>query len=258
MNRSLWISASGMEAETLKTDTIANNMANVNTTAYKRSVAHFQDMLYQTLASPGSDSQVSELPVGIQIGTGVRTSSVSKTFTQGSLIQSSSELDVAIEGDGFFQVTLPDGSTVYTRDGNFHMNSSGNVVTAQGYTVLGFPTLDTEATSITITTDGTVSIYKDGQNTQQGTIQLARFANPEGLRSLGRNLYAETEASGNAQTGNPGDAGYGFIAQYYLENSNVELVEEMVDLIAAQRAYELNAKCIKTSDEMLRQIANLK
>lgn len=257
MNRSLWISASGMEAEQLRTDTIANNMANVNTTAYKRSVAHFQDMLYQTLSSPGADSQIAQLPVGIQLGTGVRTSSVSKVFTQGVLTASSSDLDVAIEGDGFFRVTLPDGTNVYTRDGNFHMDSSGNVVTSDGYQV-DFPAIDTGATSITIAADGTVTVFVGGQNVQAGTINLARFPNAEGLSALGRNLYAETEASGNAQVGTPGTDNFGLIAQHYLEGSNVDIVKEMVDMISAQRAYELNSKSVKTADEMMRMAANLK
>jgi flagellar basal-body rod protein FlgG len=258
MARALWISASGMEAQELRVDTIANNMANVNTTAYKRGVANFQDMLYQEVAMPGSSSSVSTLPAGIQIGTGVMTSSVSKYFGQGSLQASSSDLDVAIEGEGFFQVQLPDGSTAYTRDGSFHMDSTGQITTSQGYQIVGFPTIDTSATSITIASDGTVSYYANGTITDAGRVTLARFPNPEGLKYDGYNRYSETPASGTAETGSPGENNFGYVAQHYLENSNVEIVEEMVDMIAAQRAYELNSKAIKVADEMLRQVANLK
>jgi flagellar basal-body rod protein FlgG len=215
-------------------------------------------MLYQSMSSPGADSQVDALPVGIQIGTGVRLASASKLFNQGVLMQSSSDLDFAIEGEGFFQVSLPDGTLVYTRDGNLHMDATGNVVTNDGYSVVGFPALDTNASSVTVSTDGTVSVFVNGQNTSKGRITLARFANPEGMTFLGRNLYAETEASGSAQTGSPGDNNFGMIAQHYLEASNVDIVKEMVDMIAAQRAYELNSKGVKTADEMLRMAANLK
>ncbi len=258
MNRTLEIGASGMEAQQLRTDNIANNMANVNSTAFKSGVAYFQDMLYETITAPGSDSSKTNIPVGIQIGTGVRPQSVSKNFTQGSLVSSSGDLDIAIEGTGFFQVTMPDGTTNYTRAGNFHMDSTGKVVTAEGYEILGFPTLDTSASSITINADGTVSCYVSGTNVNKGTIQLARVPNPEGLNYLGHNLYQITEASGDAVTGNPGSTGFGNLSQYYLEASNVEIVDEMVDLIAAQRAYELNSKTVKAADEMLRIAANLK
>lgn len=257
MMRTLWISASGMEAQQLKVDTIANNIANVNTTAYKQSNAHFQDMLYQEVAMPGSNSSVSYIPAGIQIGTGVMTNTVSKDFTQGSLASSSGDLDMAVEGVGFFQVELPDGSTAYTRDGSLHMDSTGKVVTSEGYTVTGFPTLDPSATSITIASDGTVSYYVSGTITEAGRIQLARFPNPEGLIYDGFNRYSETEASGAPETGNPGENNFGYIAQHYLENSNVEIVEEMVDMIAAQRAYEMNSKSITTANEMLQKIANM-
>lgn len=257
MNKSLWISATGMSAQQLMTDTIANNMANVNTTGYKRSVARFQDMLYDTTSSPGSGTADAEAPVGVQIGSGVRTVSVSKDFSQGSLDGSSSPLDLAIEGDGFFEVTMPDGTSAYTRAGNFHRDANGQVVTAEGYPVVGFPTIDTAATGIDIAADGTVSVQLEGATTNSGRIQLVRFANPEGLRSLGHNVMAETESSGSANRGNPGEAGFGAVSQYYLEGSNVEIVREMVDMIAAQRAYELNSKSIKTADEMLRMASNL-
>ncbi len=257
-NRALWISASGMEAQQLRVDTIANNMANVNTTAYKRGVAHFEDMLYQEVALPGSDSSISSIPAGIQIGTGVMTSSVSKYFGQGALQASSADLDMAIEGEGFLQVQLPDGSNAYTRDGSLHMDSTGQVVTAQGYQVVGFPTIDPSATSITIASDGTVSYYASGTITNAGRMTMSRFPNPEGLKYEGYNRYSETPASGSAEAGSPGENNFGYVAQHYLENSNVEIVKEMVDMIAAQRAYELNAKSIKTADAMLQQVANLK
>lgn len=258
MNRTLWISASGMEAQQVRIDTIANNLANVNTTAYKRGTAQFQDMLYETLARPGSYSSVSDLPAGIQMGTGVMTSTVSKTFTQGSLQSSSSDLDMAIEGAGFFQVQAPDGSTMYTRAGNFHMDSQGKVVTSEGYTVIGFPTVQPKATDITIASDGTVSYTYNNQTTNAGRIQLARVPNPEGLAYEGYNRYTLTDASGSAETGYPGVNSFGLIAQHYVESSNVEIVKEMVDMIAAQRAYELNSKGIKTAEEMLRTVTNLK
>jgi len=258
MNRTLWIAASGMEAQQLRTDTIANNIANVSTTAFKRGVSNFQDMLYQRLSTPGSaTSGASELPTGIQIGTGVTTGSVSKYFGQGSVVESSSELDIAINGKGFLQVQMPDGQITYTRDGSLHRNQNGTVVTSQGYEIVGFPTLDTSAESITITADGTVSEYVNGQNVEKGRIQLARFANPEGLIYMGNNRYGETEASGSPQLGNPADGTLGQVQQYYLEQSNVEIVQEMVDMIAAQRAFEMNSKSIKAANENLQTIANL-
>lgn len=258
MNRALWISATGMECQQALTETIANNMANVNTTAYKRSVARFQDMLYQSLGTPGAASSNAEAPVGIEIGGGARLVSVSKNFNMGSLVNSTSPLDLAIEGEGFFEVLMPDGTSAYTRSGSFHMDASGNVVTGNGYTVSGFPSISTGATSIDIAKDGTVSVTVDGTASEAGRIQTARFVNREGLRSLGNGLYAETEASGSATKGNPGVGGFGQVAQYFLEGSNVEIVKEMVDMIASQRAYELSSKSIKTADEMLRMASNLR
>jgi flagellar basal-body rod protein FlgG len=254
----MWIAASGMEAQQARSDNIANNMANVNTTAFKKGVTHFEDMLYQTLQSPGSDTNNTVLPVGIQMGTGVRMASASKVFTQGPLESASSDLDLAIEGRGFFQVQLKDGTTAYTRDGHFSMDGNGKVVTNDGLEVIGFPSLDTNATSITIGADGSVNVFVDGESVNKGTIQIARVPNPEGLAYMGNNLYLETVGSGTPQTGTPGDQNFGNVAQHYLEGSNVEIVNEMVDLIAAQRAYELNSKSVKTADEMLRMAANLK
>ncbi len=258
MNRTLEIGASGMAAQQLRTDNIANNMANVSTTAFKKGSVDFQDMLYTTITSPGSNSSKTNIPVGIQLGTGVRVQSASKDFSQGNLTAASGDLDIAIEGQGFFQITMPDGTTNYTRAGNFHMDSTGKVVTSDGNDVLGFPTLDPNANSVTITSDGTVSVYVNGSNTTKGRIQIARFANPEGLNYIGSNLYQATEASGSATTGNPASTNYGSIAQHYTEGSNVDIVNEMVTLIAAQRAYEMNAKSVKSGEDMLRIVTNLK
>jgi flagellar basal-body rod protein FlgG len=257
MIRTLDIGASGMEAQQIRTDNIANNMANVSTNGFKKGVVAFQDMLYNTITAPGANSAKTNLPVGIQLGTGVMLQSVNKDFSQGDLISTGNDLDLAIEGAGFFQITMPDGSTTYTRTGNFHMDSTGKVVTAEGYDVLGFPTLDTNATSITITADGTVTVYVNGQSTEKGRIQLARIPSPDGLNYLGHNLYQITEASGNAVTGNPGDDNFGNLVQYYQEGSNVEIVGEMVSLISSQRAYEMNSKSVKAAEDMLRIIAGL-
>lgn len=258
MNKSLWISSTGMEAQQAMTDTIANNMANVNTTAYKRSVAQFKDMLYQSMQSPGAETSDNEKPVGIEMGSGVRLGSVAKNFTQGVLKNTSSKTDLAIKGEGFFEVELPGGASGYTRDGNFHLNSSGDVVTSEGYKVVGIPNMGTDIENLTITQDGSVSVISKGTAKTVGTIQLARFSNPEGLSSIGSNMYKETDSSGSPTTGAPGQNGMGGVAQYFQESSNVEIVREMVDMIASQRAYELNSKSIKTADEMMRMISNLK
>lgn len=258
MNRALWIAATGMESQQTKTDTIANNMANVNTHGYKRSVAHFQDMIYQTLGMPGAGTTASEQPVGIQMGSGVRTVAISKNFGQGNLESSSSPLDLAIEGQGFFEVALPDGRSAYTRAGSFHLNSTGEVVTKDGYLVVGFPRIGTTVTGIDIARDGSVSTTEDGRTVEAGRLALVRFANSEGLESLGNSLLAETNASGAARRGNPGENGFGTVAQSFLETSNVEIVREMVDMIASQRAYELNSKSVKTADEMLSMASNLR
>jgi len=214
-------------------------------------------LLYTTITSPGSNSSKTNIPVGIQLGTGVRVQSASKDFSQGDLNSSTNDLDIAVEGQGFFQITMSDGSTNYTRSGNFHMDSTGKVVTVDGNEVLGFPTLDPNASSVTITSDGTVSVYVNGTTTTKGTIQLARFANPEGLNYIGDNLYQATEASGTATTGTPGSTNFGTVAQHYLEGSNVDIVTEMVGLIAAQRAYEMNSKSVKSAEDMLRIVAGL-
>jgi len=252
-----------MEAQTRNTENIANNMANVNTNGYKTGTIQFQDMLYETVRAAGATSQGGDGPVGIQLGTGVRVASVSKIFTQGSLRQTSSDLDLAVEGEGFFEVTLPDGSAAYTRNGNFHRNGEGQIVTVEGYEVANFPNIDINASSINILPDGTVTSFvkvagQPAQNINNGQIQLVRFPNPEGLHAMGRNVYGETEVSGTPTTGTPGNSSFGAIAQRTLEESNVDIVKEMVDMIAAQRAYELNSKSIKTADTMMQQVAGLK
>ena len=257
MERALWIAASGMNAQQTLTDTIANNIANANTTAYKKSEAQFQDMLYQTVQAPGSSTSQAEIPAGQQLGTGVKTQSVSKVFTQGSLKESGGPLDFAIEGKGFFEVSRPDGSSAYTRAGNFHLDATGQVVNAQGNPIIGFPNIDTSATQVSVAKDGTVSVTVDGATQEAGRIQLVRFANPEGLKSKGNNLYTETQASGSPTRGEPGENGYGTVSQHYLEESNVEVVKEMVDMIAAQRAYEMNSKTIKNCSQMLQMISNM-
>ncbi len=258
MNRTLWVSASGMETQQAMTDVIANNMANVNTSGFKRDLIHFQDMLYQTISTPGAATTQAETPVGIQYGTGVKTVAIAKDFSQGQFQNTGSQLDIAIEGQGFFKVLLPDGTNAYTRSGNFHLNSSGSVVTTQGYTVVGFPAIPTTADEIVIAPDGTVSTIAGGTQTSAGRLTLTRFTNPEGLKALGYGQYQETQASGAPTDGNPTDQGYGRLAQFYLETSNVEIVKEMVNMIAAQRAYELNSKSIKTGDQLLQIVANLK
>lgn len=258
MNEALRIAATGMESQQLLSNVIANNMANVNTNAYKRSVVHFQDMMYQTLATPGAATSTSETPVGVQVGRGVRTVAVAKDFTQGSLQKTSAEMDLAIEGDGFFEVEQADGTSAYTRNGNFQVTSNGQVVTSEGLPVVGFPSLNTAATAVDIAADGTVSATVDGVSTEQGRIALVRFASPEGLEALGHGLYRSSDASGDARSGQPAEGGFGQVSQGYLESSNVEIVNEMVDLIAAQRAYELISKSIRSADEMLRIANNIR
>jgi flagellar basal-body rod protein FlgG len=261
MLRSLWIAASGMEAQTLNIDVISNNLANVNTAGFKRSRADFQDLLYQTLRAPGSSSSTgTEVPTGIQLGQGVRPVAVQKLFLQGDYQQTQNELDMAIEGDGFFQVMQPNGEVAYTRSGAFKLDSQGRVVTSDGYTLDPELTVPIDATGVYIGTDGTVSVMQPGNTdaSEIGTIQLARFPNPAGLQSIGRNLLLPTTASGAAVTGTGGEDGFGTIAQGFLEMSNVSVVEEMVNMIVAQRAYEINSKAIQTSDEMLQLANNVK
>jgi flagellar basal-body rod protein FlgG len=259
MNLSLYSAATGMEAQELNLNTIANNLANVNTTGFKKSRIEFQDLLYTQPRTSGADTGSGNLlPTGVEVGNGARVAATSKDFSQGQVSQTGQQLDLAIQGDGFFEVQEPDGTTAYTRDGSFKVNASGQVVTADGLPVLsGFGAIPTGTTGIDISQTGNISMT--GPNgTSTGQITLARFANPAGLKSLGGNLYAATDSSGTASSGNPGGNGYGSTLQGYLEGSNVNIVEEMVNLITAQRAYEINSKSVQASDQMLQNVAQMK
>lgn len=260
MIRSLWISKTGLDAEQTQLDVISNNLANVSTDGFKRSRAVFQDLVYQTLRQPGAQSsQQTLLPSGLQLGTGVRPVATEKIFTQGNLEQTGNPLDVAIEGNGFFQVLLPDGSTAYTRDGSFQVDNQGQLVTASGYPVQPAVTIPPNTLSITIARDGTVSVVQPGSTnpTQVGSLQLAGFINPAGLQSMGQNLYLETAASGTPSSNAPGSNGLGELNAGYVETSNVNVVEELVNMIQTQRAYEINSKAIQTSDQMLQRLSQL-
>jgi flagellar basal-body rod protein FlgG len=260
MIRSLWISKTGLDAQQTQMDVIANNLANVSTNGFKRSRAVFEDLLYQNIRQPGAQSsQQTQLPSGLQLGTGVRPVATERNFTQGNLQQTGNNKDVAIQGDGFFQVLLPDGTTAYTRDGSFQVNSQGQLVTSSGYTVQPAITIPADVTSMTIGRDGTVSITQasNATATQVGTLQLSTFTNPAGLMAKGENLYVETSASGTANNVTPGTNGSGTLSQGYVETSNVNVVEELVNMIQTQRAYEINSKAITTSDQMLQKLAQL-
>jgi flagellar basal-body rod protein FlgG len=258
MNLSLYSAATGMEAQQLNLNTIANNLANVNTPGFKRSKIEFQDLLYQKPRAAGADAGGGNLvPTGVEIGNGSRIASTSKVFTQGQLTNSGQQLDLAIQGDGFFEIQKPDGTLAYTRDGSFNLNAQGQVVTTDGMPVLsGFQNVPSGAT-ISIAQNGQVTV-QTASGSQSYRLSLTRFANPAGLQSLGGNLYSETAASGTPEAGNPSEQGFGSIMQGYTENSNVNIVEEMVNLIVAQRAYEINSKSVQTSDEMLQNIAQMK
>ncbi|AIA55104.1 Flagellar basal-body rod protein FlgG [Acidithiobacillus caldus ATCC 51756] len=235
-------------------DVIANNLANVNTTGFKQSRAVFQDLLYQNLRQPGAQSsQTTQYPSGLQLGTGVRVVATERLMTQGNLTSTGNALDLGINGQGFFQIMQPDGTIAYTRDGTFQLNNQGQLVTSNGYLLQPPVTIPPNAQSITIGTDGTVSVVLPGQSQPQqvGSIQLANFINPTGLQSIGDNLYLQTGSSGAPQTGQPTLNGLGSVQQGYLESSNVNVVSELVDMIATQRAYEINSKAVSTSDSML-------
>ncbi|PKY11237.1 flagellar basal body rod protein FlgG [Acidithiobacillus marinus] len=254
MMRSLYVAATGLEGEQTKMDVIANNLANVNTTGFKQSRAVFQDLLYQNLRQPGAQSsQTTQYPSGLQLGTGVRVMSTERLMTQGNLTQTGNALDVGINGQGFFQIMQPNGTIAYSRDGTFQMNNQGQLVNSNGYLLQPPVTIPPNAQSITIGNDGTVSVVLPGQAQPQqvGTIQLANFINPTGLQSIGDNLYLQTGSSGAPQTGQPTLNGLGSVQQGYLESSNVNVVSELVDMIATQRAYEINSKAVSTSDSML-------
>ncbi len=259
MNLSLYSAATGMEAQQLNLNTIANNLANVNTPGFKRSTIQFQDLLYQKPRNAGAESGGGDVvPTGIEVGNGTRVASTTKIFTQGQLTNSGQQLDLAIQGDGFYEVQKPDGTVAYTRDGSFKLNSSGQVVTTDGRPVLGgFQNVPAGTTAINVSESGVVS-YQTASGTTTFNLTLSRFANPAGLQSLGGNLYAATGASGAAEAGAPGENGFGGVMQGYVETSNVNIVEEMVNLIVAQRAYEVNSKSIQASDEMLQNVNQLK
>jgi flagellar basal-body rod protein FlgG len=260
MIRSLWISKTGLDAQQTNVDVIANNLANVSTNGFKRSRAVFEDLLYQTLRQPGSQSsQQTQVPTGLQVGTGVRPVATERVHTQGNLQQTGNALDVAINGQGFLQVQMPDGTTAYSRDGSLHVDSQGQVVTSNGYALQPAITIPANAIKIDIGADGTVSVTQPGQANAAnvGSIQLANFVNPAGLQSVGQNFYLETAASGTPQTGTPGTNGLGLLSQGYVETSNVNVVEELVSMIQAQRAYEINSKAIQTSDQMLQRLTQI-
>lgn len=248
-----------MEAQQLNLDVISNNLANVNTTGFKRSKIEFQDLLYDTTRSAGAEqSGGNQLPTGLQIGHGSRAVATSKIFTEGELTSTGAPLDMAIQGDGFFQVTMPDGTLAYTRDGAMKTSATGQITTSDGLSVQsGFQPIPVGTTAITISPDGVVTTATSS-GTTNFQVQLVRFANPSGLQSIGRNLYVETPASGTPETGTPNEAGFGSLQQGYLEMSNVKVVEEMVNMIVAQRAYEVNSKAVQASDEMMQQSNNLR
>ena len=260
MIRSLWIAKTGLDAQQTQMDVISNNLANVSTSGFKRSRAVFEDLLYQTIRQPGAQSsEQTQLPSGLQIGTGVKPVATERIFTQGNLQQTGNSKDVAIQGNGFFQVLMPDGTTAYSRDGSFQSDANGQMVTSSGYAVQPAITIPANTQSLTIARDGTVSVTLSGSATPAtiGTLQLAMFINPAGLQSLGENLYGETAASGTPSSNAPGSNGAGTLNQGYVETSNVNVVEELVNMIQTQRAYEINSKAIKTSDEMLQRLSQL-
>jgi flagellar basal-body rod protein FlgG len=260
MINSLWISKTGMQAQQTQLDVISNNMANVSTNGFKRASAVFEDLMYQNLRQVGAaDTEQNNLPTGLQIGLGVRTVATSRQFSQGSLQQSGNQLDIAINGQGFLQVALPDGTTGYTRDGSLQVDSQGRLVTSSGLAIAGDITVPAEAQSVTVGSDGVVTAKLPGNATPQqlGNIELASFINPAGLEPKGQNLYTETVASGNPVTGAPGSAGLGTLMQGYVETSNVNVVQELVTMIQTQRAYEMNSKAIQTSDQMLQRLGQL-
>ncbi len=260
MIRSLWIARTGLDAQQTSMDVIANNLANVSTNGFKRARPIFEDLLYQTLRQPGAQSsQSSRIPSGLQLGTGVRPVSTARIHTQGAVQRTGNDLDVAIDGAGFLQVLLPDGSTAYTRDGSFHKDEQGQLVTSSGYPIQPSITIPENALSLTISKDGIVSITQPGTTapTQIGSLQLATFINVGGLLSVGENLFLETASSGAPTPNTPGLNGAGILNQKYVETSNVNVAEELVSMIQTQRAYELNSKAVTTSDQMLARLTQL-
>ena len=261
MIRSLWIAKTGMEGQQTKLDAISNNLANVGTNGFKRGGVVFEDLMYQNLRQSGAaSSEQSQLPTGLQVGLGVRAAGSTRNFSQGSLQQTGQNYDIAIKGNGFFQIQLPDGSTGYTRDGGFQVDAAGQLVTNAGYIVQPGITIPANALSVTIGQDGTVQVTTPGNTAKPNTVgqlQLASFVNPAGLEPKGQNLYGETASSGTANAGAPNSNGLGALQQGFVEGSNVNVVEELVSMIATQRAYELNSKAIQTSDQMLQKLGQL-
>jgi flagellar basal-body rod protein FlgG len=260
MINSLWVAKTGMQAQQTQLDVISHNLANVSTNGFKRGQAVFEDLIYQNLRQVGANSsEQSQLPTGLQLGLGVRTVATSRSFSQGNLQQTSNNLDLAINGAGFFQVQMPDGTLGYTRDGAFQVNAQGQMVTSGGYLLAGGITIPADARSLTINSTGQVSVVQ-GTNTAPtvvGQLELATFVNPVGLEPRGQNLFTETAASGAPTTGAPGSVGLGSVLQGYVESSNVNVVQELVNMIQTQRAYEMNSKAIQTSDQMLQKLGQL-
>ncbi len=259
MNQALWVAKTGLDAQQTRMSVVSNNLANVNTTGFKRGRAAFEDLLYQTVRQPGAQtSQQTQAPTGLMLGTGVRVVATEKMFTQGNILQTNNALDLAINGRGFFQVQMPDGSVAYTRDGSFKLDGQGQLVNNSGYLLQPGINVPEGAQSVTIGTDGVVSVQLQGQAAPQqiGSLTVADFVNVGGLQPLGDNLYAETAASGAPTSGSPGQSGLGTLVQGSLESSNVNVVEELVNMIETQRAYEMNSKAISTTDQMLAYITN--
>jgi len=260
MIRSLWIARTGLDAQQTNLDVIANNLANVSTNGFKRGQAVFEDLLYQTIRQSGAQSsQQTQIPSGLQLGTGVRPATTARIFTQGNLEQTGNVLDLAINGNGFFQITLPDGTIAYTRDGSFQKDNQGQIVNASGYPLQPAITIPADAISLSISNDGVVSVTQPGTaaSTQVGTLQLATFVNSGGLQRIGQNLFLETASSGTPTPNTPGNNGAGVLNQYYVETSNVNVAEELVSMIQTQRAYEINSKVVSTSDAMLGRLTQL-
>jgi flagellar basal-body rod protein FlgG len=258
--RSLYVAKTGLEAQQTQLDVVSNNLANVGTTGFKRSRAVFEDLMYQNLRQVGGQtSDQTRLPSGLQVGTGVHVVATERIHSQGNMTKTDSPRDVAINGAGFFQVLMPDGTTSYTRDGSFQTDRDGQLVTASGFLIQPAITIPQNATSLTVGRDGMVSVTQAGSTAtvQVGQLQLATFLNPAGLQSMGENLYAETDSSGAPNQLNPGLEGAGTLSQGYVEASNVNVVEELVNMIATQRAYEINSKAVQTSDQMLQRLAQL-
>ena len=261
MLRSLYIARTGLDAQQTQLDVISNNLANVSTTGFKKGRAVFEDLLYQVIRQPGAQSsQQTQLPSGFQLGVGARTVATERIQTQGALQSTGNSLDLAINGRGFLQVQMPDGSVAYTRDGSLQLDNQGTLVTAGGYPVIPQMQIPADTQLVTVSRDGIVTITQPGNpptNTQIGQIQLANFVNPVGLLSSGENLYVETASSGSPQLNNPGTNGLGVINQSFVETSNVNVAEELVNMIVAQRAFELNSRAITTSDQMLQKLTQL-